>query len=277
MSTSTDADKAAADKAASDKRIADEAAASAADPANWPTGGYNMLTLILIISMCAVLVVCVDVSTICLVCAYIMNFQYVISTVYIMFMIYSWIKLIEQLLNFSTIQKPNLCRQFSIHGFAAALKPAPFTGTYFKRWQTKTVLWLTAMNVFWVAGVTPTGTIAPEQEKAFREATVVFLGALLSVIGDKLVDAYLHVHVAKDLWEALESKFGATDAGSEMYIMEQFHDYKMVENRPVLEQAHEIQCIAKELEVLKCVLPGKFSRDASSLSYPIPGGILLPL
>jgi hypothetical protein len=32
----------------------------------------------------------------------------------------------------------------------------------------------------------------------------------------------------------------------------------MVENRSVLEQAHEIQCIAKELELLKCELPGKF-------------------
>ena len=78
------------------------------------------------------------------------------------------------------------------------------------------------------------------------------------MIGDKLVDAYLHVRVAKDLWEALESKFSATDAGSEMYTIEQFHDYKMVDNRYVLEQAHEIQCIAKELELLKCVLPGKF-------------------
>ena len=43
-----------------------------------------------------------------------------------------------------------------------------------------------------------------------------------------------------------------------MYIIEQFHDYKMVENRPVLEQAHEIICIVKELELLKCELPGKF-------------------
>jgi len=92
-----------------------------------------------------------------------------------------------------------MCRHFSIQGFAAALKPAPFTGTYFKRWQTKTTLWLTAMNVFWVAGVTPTGTIAPDQEKAFTEATVVFVGAVLSVIGDKLVDAYLHVRVSKGL------------------------------------------------------------------------------
>ena len=101
------------------------------------------------------------------------------------------------------------------------------------------------MNVFWVTGVTPTGTIAPEQEIAFREATVVLVGCVLSVIGDKLVDAYLHVRVAKDLWEALESKFGTTDAGSKMYTIEQFHDYKMVENHSVLEQAHEIQCIAK--------------------------------
>src|SRR3954469_11749709 len=175
-----------------------------------------------------------------------------------MLMIYTWINIIEKLPIFLSIQKPNVCRSFSNSGFAAALKPSPFTGMYFKRWQTKTTLWLTAMSVFWVAGVTPTGTIAPDQEKAFKEATVVFLGEVLSVIGDKLVDAYLHVRSAKDLWEALESKFGAADAGSEMYIIEQFHDYKMVENRPVLEQAHEIICIVKELELLKCELPSKF-------------------
>jgi hypothetical protein len=30
--------------------------------------------------------------------------------------------------------------------------------------------------------------------------------------------------------------------------MEQLFDYKMVENRPKVEQAHEIQALAKELE-----------------------------
>ncbi|KAK1650257.1 hypothetical protein QYE76_068062 [Lolium multiflorum] len=42
------------------------------------------------------------------------------------------------------------------------------------------------------------------------------------------------------------------------YAMEQFNDYRMVENRSVVEQAHEIQIMAKELELLKCVLPDKF-------------------
>ena len=32
----------------------------------------------------------------------------------------------------------------------------------------------------------------------------------------------------------------------------------MVNNRSVVEQAHEIQCIARELELLKCILPDKF-------------------
>jgi hypothetical protein len=32
----------------------------------------------------------------------------------------------------------------------------------------------------------------------------------------------------------------------------------MVENHPVVEQAHEIQALAKELEQFPCVLPDKF-------------------
>ena len=70
----TDADK---EQAAADKRIADDATSSAAAAANWPTGGYNMFIPLLIISMFAVLVNCVDASTICLVHAYTIRFQYV--------------------------------------------------------------------------------------------------------------------------------------------------------------------------------------------------------
>jgi hypothetical protein len=36
------------------------------------------------------------------------------------------------------------------------------------------------------------------------------------------------------------------------------HDFKMTKDLHVVQQAHEIQCIAKELELLKCALPNKF-------------------
>ena len=80
------------------------------------------------------------------------------------------------------------------------------------------------------------------------------MGSVLSVLGDKLVDAYLHIRDAKELWDALDAKFGAADAGGELYAMEQFNEYKMVENRSIVEQAHELQIMAKELDLLKCVL-----------------------
>jgi hypothetical protein len=44
----------------------------------------------------------------------------------------------------------------------------------------------------------------------------------------------------EDMWDALEAKFGVSDAGNELYIMEQFYDYRMTEERSVVEQAHEI-------------------------------------
>ena len=61
-----------------------------------------MFVPLLFISICAVLVICVDVSTIYLVHAYIIKFQYVISTAIVMFMIYYWINLIKQLPTYST-------------------------------------------------------------------------------------------------------------------------------------------------------------------------------
>ena len=60
------------------------------------------------------------------------------------------------------------------------------------------------------------------------------------------------------MWDALEAKFGVSDAGTELYIMEQFYDYRMTEERSVVEQAHDIQSFAREREQFNCMLPDKF-------------------
>jgi hypothetical protein len=64
--------------------------------------------------------------------------------------------------------------------------------------------------------------------------------------------------IGKVMWEALEARYGVSDAGSKVYVMEQFHDYRMVENRSVVEQTHEIQALVKELELFGCAPPNKF-------------------
>ena len=82
----------------------------------------------------------------------------------------------------------------------------------------------------------------------------LFKAALLSVLGENIVDAYASIDNGKDMWDALEAKFGVSDAGTELYIMEQFYDYRMTEERFVVEQAHEIQSFARELEHFNCIL-----------------------
>jgi len=61
---------------------------------------------------------------------------------------------------------------------------------------------------------------------------------------------------------SLEAQYGVSDAGSELYTMKQFLEYRMVEDRSVVEQAHEIHTLAKDLKNCSkespCVLPNKF-------------------
>jgi len=63
----------------------------------------------------------------------------------------------------------------------------------------------------------------------------------------------MHIIYAKVLWDTLNTKHGASDESIRLYFTESFHDYQMVDNRSVVEQAYGIQAIAKELELLKCV------------------------
>ena len=132
---STNPDRAVAEKAEADKKAAEDVVAAATvTAAAWPIGGYTSFIPLVFLSVVAVLAICVDVSTICVVHALLDRNQCVINALHVMLMIYSWINLVKKLPIFLSIQKPNVCRSFSNSSFAAALKPSPFTRTYFKRW-----------------------------------------------------------------------------------------------------------------------------------------------
>jgi hypothetical protein len=115
-----------------------------------------------------------------------------------------------------------------------------------------------AMKVFWAKDDLPERNISDEDQRKFQKANQIFVGAVHNVLSDHLFDSTLHMTDAKTLWDYLNATYGASDAGKELYIMESFYDYKMVVNKSVVEQAHEIQRLAKKLELLKCVIPNEF-------------------
>jgi hypothetical protein len=167
------------------------------------------------------------------------------------------IKICRKISKTLTIQNFDCCDRLSVTSFAAALKPNAFDGSNYKRWRDRMILWLTAMNIIHVTNAKPE-QFTPEEELAFMAADNLCRGAVISVLVENFVDFYLTATSGKELWDALETKYDVSDAGSELYVMEQFCDNKMVDDRFVVEQAHEIQSLAKELEGFKCVLPDKF-------------------
>jgi hypothetical protein len=157
---------------------------------------------------------------------------------------------------------------FGATSFANAIKPKPFDSSNFKMCELAT-LWLIAMNVMYVTtGKAPEGV----SEENFNTYDNLFWGAIISVLDDNLVDTYLQRKMGKDIWEALEAQYGVFDVSGELYVMEQFLDYRMVEDHSVVEQAHEVQALAKELEnyskEVPCVLPNKFVAGAIITKLP---------
>jgi hypothetical protein len=119
------------------------------------------------------------------------------------------------------------------------LKPTAFDGKNFMTWHAKMELWLTNMHCNHVTEVKPEN-LADDEESKFRVVDNLFRGTMICAIHCKYEKNYISYTSGKLLWDALNEKFGVSDAGCELYLMEQLCEYKMVENRSVVEQAHEI-------------------------------------
>jgi hypothetical protein len=103
---------------------------------------------------------------------------------------------------------------------------------------------------------------------------MLFVGAILCVLGDKLIEPYLHIRDVKELWDALEAKFDAARQRTVHYRAVQLLQYSW---RSMWSRtSSDLQIMAKELELFKCVLL-IFLQDALSLSSPPPCGGTLPL
>ena len=105
---------------------------------------------------------------------------------------------------------------------AAATRPPLFDGMHYKRWRTRAILWFKNLNCYSATFDRPEGEISAAEQEKFEKVDAMFMAALFSILWDNIVDPYMTFDHGKDAWDALEAKFGISDAGSELYIMEQF-------------------------------------------------------
>nr|GEZ58349.1 zinc finger, CCHC-type [Tanacetum cinerariifolium] len=125
-------------------------------------------------------------------------------------------------------------------------KLVKFEGQDFRRWKKKMHFLLTTLKVVYVLSIPSPVWSENETLETTRKMMkwenndYICRGHILNGMSDSLLDIYQNAESAKALWESLESKYMAEYASAMKFIVSSFMNYKMVDNRPVMEQYHEM-------------------------------------
>jgi hypothetical protein len=71
--------------------------------------------------------------------------------------------------------------------------------------------------------------------KSISVLTTCGVTVVIGALADHVQDVYLYNKIGKELWTALNNIYGGLDAGTELHIIVQYHDYKIVDGKGVVE------------------------------------------
>ncbi|TLX67365.1 hypothetical protein E9993_23295, partial [Labilibacter sediminis] len=94
------------------------------------------------------------------------------------------------------------------------------------------------------------------------------LGHIKNTLSDRLYDLYARVVDPRELWNALELKYKAHEEGTNKYLVSKYLEFQMVDEKPILEQVHELQVLVNKLTALSIVLPKLFQVGAIIVRLP---------
>ncbi|KAJ0843621.1 putative RNA-directed DNA polymerase [Helianthus annuus] len=156
-----------------------------------------------------------------------------------------------------------------------AERPEKFSGLHFKRWQQKMFFYLTTMNL--ARFLTETAPQPAEGETdaqalsavdAWKHSDFICRGYVLNGLSDALYNVYYNIKTSKELWESLEKKYKTEDAGTKKSVVARFLDFKMVDNKPVMNQVQELQIILNDIHAEGMVLSETFQVAAMVEKLP---------
>ncbi|MFS8032553.1 putative RNA-directed DNA polymerase [Helianthus anomalus] len=129
-----------------------------------------------------------------------------------------------------------------------------FEGQDFRRWQKKMHFLLTTLKVVYVLSTPMPEEVTNEPLELTRKRgkwlndDYICRGHILNGMCDSLFDIYQNVESAKELWELLEAKYMAEDTSSKKFLVSDFMNYKMVDDRSIMEQYNECLRILGQFE-----------------------------
>ncbi|KAK3028625.1 hypothetical protein RJ639_038398 [Escallonia herrerae] len=162
-----------------------------------------------------------------------------------------------------------------------------FDGNNYARWKDKMMFLLTALRISYILdpelspppeeprtsaeGVPPDAEEferVKKERKKREEDELLCRGHILNGLSDRLYDLFTEIRSARDIWSALDYKYKAEEEGTNKYLIAQYFDFVMVDDKPVLEQGHALQVIVNKIRALKTSLPESFQVGAIIAKLP---------
>ncbi|KAK3024779.1 hypothetical protein RJ639_044940 [Escallonia herrerae] len=154
-----------------------------------------------------------------------------------------------------------------------------FDSNNYARWKDKMMFLLTALRISYildpnllpppeeprtsVEGVPPDAEefeCVKKERKKREEDKLLCRGHILNGLSDRLYDLFTEIKSAHDIWSALDYKYKAEEEGTNKYLIAQYFDFVMVDDKPVLEQVHALQVIVNKIRALKISIPESFQK-----------------
>ncbi|WZZ67257.1 hypothetical protein YC2023_078627 [Brassica napus] len=138
--------------------------------------------------------------------------------------------------------------------FTQGLMPDKFDGKDFKTWQKKMMFFLTTMKLdkfiqedkpLIPYGIDDVHSLATVD--IWVHSDFICKGYILGRLIGPLYRVYCEIPTAKELWRSLDKKYRGEDAGCQKYVVSKFHDFKMVDSKPIMDQVEALQLICHEI------------------------------
>ena len=109
-------------------------------------------------------------------------------------------------------------------------KMEPLDGKNYKRWAIRMRFYLEQIDVAYVLDE----IIEPDNKDNLSESELKFVkddrtckGMLLHHMSNSLLDIYMGFNHAKNIWDALEKKYGTDDAGTKRYCVSKWLSFQV--------------------------------------------------
>jgi hypothetical protein len=97
---------------------------------------------------------------------------------------------------------------------------------------------------------------------------VLCRGHILNTLTSRLYDIFSKLKSPKEIWAALETHYKQEKSGSYHFLALKFFDYEITNNKPIMDQVHEIEMLISKLSYLDIKVPDSLQVGAVLSKLP---------